>query len=74
MLIVYLQPLTAGHIHTLTEWHTQVRYWPRSWSQQDQYHAAVATDWWLLFTHSSTADLWLMRWPEHSRIVRTLLD
>ena len=74
MLIVYLEPFNTRHTQLLLSWQGQVRYWPRTWSQQDAYNAAIPTDWWLLFNNVLYADMWLMRYPEQSRIVRTLFD
>ena len=74
MLIVYLEPLRQQQTVILQSWGHQVRYWPRSWSQQDSYNAAIPTDWWLLFNNVLYADMWLLRFPEQSRIIRTLLD
>lgn len=74
MLIVYLEPFNHSHTQLLQSWQSQVRYWPRSWSQQDLYNAAVPTDWWLLFNNVLYADMWLLRFPEQSRIIRTLFD
>jgi hypothetical protein len=74
MLIVYLEPLQKPQTIILQSWGESVRYWPRSWSQQDVYNAAVPTDWWLLFNNVLYADMWLLRFPEQSRIIRTLLD
>jgi hypothetical protein len=74
MLIVYLEPFNHSHTVLLQSWQHQVRYWPRTWSQQDAYNAAVPTDWWLLFNNVLLADMWLLRYPEQSRIIRTLFD
>jgi hypothetical protein len=74
MLIVYLEPFDCRHTVLLQSWQGQVQYWPRSWSQQDSYNAAVPLDWWLLFGNVMYADIWLIKYPEQSRIVRTLFD
>jgi hypothetical protein len=74
MLIVYLEPFGQRQYQLIHSWHTHVRAWPRSWSQQDTYNAAVPTDWWLLFSTVAYADLWLLQYPEQSRIIRTLFD
>jgi hypothetical protein len=74
MLIVYLEPFNTRHTVLLQSWQGQVKYWPRTWSQQDAYNAAIPTDWWLLFNNVLYADMWLMRYPESSRIIRTLFD
>jgi hypothetical protein len=74
MLIVYLEPFSRSHTQLLHSWQGQVRYWPRTWSQQDVYNAAIPTDWWLLFNNVLYANMWLMRYPEQSRIIRTLFD
>ena len=74
MLIAYLEPLQIYQIELLISWRGSVNYWPRSWAHTDSYNAAIPTDWWLLFGRRSQADLWLIKYPEHSRIVRTLFD
>lgn len=74
MLLVYLEPLVVTQQQILVSWRDQVRYWPRTWSQQDAYNAAVPTDWWLLFSQESLAAQWLIMYPEQTRIVRTLFD
>jgi len=35
---------------------------------------AIVTDWWLLFSQAQFASLWLLQYPEHTRVVRTLFD
>jgi hypothetical protein len=74
MLIVYLEPFGQRQHQLILSWNNHVRAWPRTWSQQDTYNAAVPTDWWLLFNTVVYADLWLLQYPEHSRIIRTLFD
>ncbi len=74
MLIVYLEPFVRPQENLLVSWGRSVHYWPRSWSQTDDYNAAIPTDWWLLFHSPLHADIWLMKYPENSRIVRTLFD
>jgi hypothetical protein len=74
MLIVYLEQFEIRQRELLVTWRTHVHYWPRSYAQGDYYNAAIPTDWWLLFNNVLYADMWLMRYPEQSRIVRTLFD
>ena len=74
MLIVYLEPFQQPQQQLLLTWQQHVHFWPRSWSHTDQYNAAIPTDWWLLFNNILYADLWMMKYPEQSRIVRTLFD
>lgn len=74
MLIVYLDAFDTQHFTQLAQWHTTVSYWPRTYSYQEAYNSAVPCDWWILFNNDLQADLWLMRWPDNSRIVPTLLD
>jgi hypothetical protein len=74
MLIVYLEPFQSPQQQLIYQWQGHVRAWPRSWSQQDSYNAAIPLDWWLLFSNVLYADMWLLRYPEHSRIIRTLFD
>ena len=74
MLIVYLEQFQQTQQQLLHSWQGHVHYWPRSWSMTDEYNAAIPTDWWLLFSTINYADIWIMKYPEHSRIVRTLFD
>ncbi len=74
MLIVYLEQFEIRQEQLLISWRDAVVYWPRSWAHTDAYNAAIPTDWWLLFNNHLMADLWLMRYPENSRIIRTLFD
>lgn len=74
MLIVYLEQFHRAQEQLLISWGSQVHYWPRSWAHTDAYNSAVPTDWWLLFSNPLYADLWLIKYPESSRIMRTLFD
>ena len=74
MLIAYLEPLQHRQIQQLAAWSQWVRYWPRSWVEINQYNAAIPADWWLLFNNVLYSDIWLLQYPEQSRIIRTLLD
>jgi len=71
MLLIYLDQLIQPQTQLLHTWHPRVHYWPRSppISELD-----LVTDWWILFSHAGLADIWLLRWPEHSRVCRTLFD
>ncbi len=74
MLIVYLEPFHKTQQQLLISWQGRVHYWPRSWTHTDHYNAAIPTDWWLLFSEIMYADIWLMKYPENSRIIKTLFD
>jgi hypothetical protein len=74
MLIVYLVQFEKPQIALLTTWAPAVSYWPRSYAYTELYNSAVPTDWWLLFSDAMYADIWLIKYPEQSRIVRTLFD
>lgn len=74
MLLIYLESLTEPQQHTLITWSQHVHYWPRSYPNGDRAHPDIVTDWWMLFSHVGLADIWLMRYPEHTRICRTLFD
>ena len=74
MLIVYLEPFQQTQQQLLIRWSEHVHYWPRSWSHTDAYNAAIPVDWWLLFNNVLYADIWMMKYPEQSRIIRTLFD
>lgn len=74
MLIVYLEQFQRSQEQLLLGWRNFVHYWPRSYVHTDAYNAAIPVDWWLLFSNPLYADLWLMKYPEQSRIIRTLFD
>jgi hypothetical protein len=75
MLLVYLEPFQDQHRLLLDTWTLRVvTYWPRSQVTDFQYDYSIVTDWWMLFAHQEYATFWLMLYPEHSRVVRTLFD
>lgn len=74
MLLVYLEQFKVSQRDLLLSWAPSVQYWPRSWAGGDIYNSAIPTDWWLLFSNPVYADIWIMKYPEHTRIVRTLFD
>ena len=71
VLIVYLEPLIVAQCTLLTEWGT--RFWPRSYTLNDHV-SGLPLDYWLLFSATGPAEFWLIKYPEHSRIIRTLFD
>ena len=75
MLMVYLEPFVNSQRLLLEQWTPRVvTYWPRSHASCRQYDYAIVTDWWLLFSNRLYADIWLLKYSEHSRIIRTLFD
>ena len=74
MLLIYLDPLVDAQIQLLTLWTPRVHYWPRSMPNPELFADTVITDWWILFNHPGLADIWILRWPEHTRVCRTLCD
>jgi hypothetical protein len=75
MLLVYLEPFRVAQLQLLENWSDSVvSYWPRSRATDYQYDYNYVTDWWMLFIRPEFASLWLLQYPEHSRVVRTLLD
>jgi hypothetical protein len=74
MLIVYLEQFARPQQELLYSWAGYVHYWPRSYAHTELFNAAIPLDWWLLFSNPLYADLWLLRYPEQSRIIRTLFD
>lgn len=69
MLLVYLEPFQQAQQQLLASWRLGVTYWPRSWAYTDLYNAAIPTDWWLLFSNYSYADIWMIKYPELSRVI-----
>jgi hypothetical protein len=74
MLLIYLDPLIPPQIKLLEAWNPRVHYWPRSQPDPQLFSDTVITDWWILFSHPGLADIWILRWPEHTRVCRTLFD
>lgn len=74
MLIVYLEPFAIAQRELLISWRSYVHYWPRSYVNTEVYNAAIPVDWWLLFNNALYADLWLIKYPDQSRVIRTLFD
>jgi hypothetical protein len=76
MLLIYLESLSDSQQHQLVVWnqHHHVHYWPRSYPNHDTASPDIITDWWMLFDNSGLADIWILRWPEHTRVCRTLFD
>lgn len=75
MLLAYLEPFVDSQTLLLTQWTPHVvTYWPRSHAGCYQYDHSIVTDWWLLFSQAQFASLWLLQYPEHSRVIRTLFD
>lgn len=72
MLLVYLEPLIITQTELLRQWDSWVHYWPRSWAHTDAFNSAVPLDYWLLFSNPLYASLWMLKYPEHTRIVRNL--
>ena len=74
MLIAYLEPFQAQQYTLLASWTSYVRYWPRSYAYIELDQLSVATDWWMLFNQAQFASLWLLQYPEQTRVIRTLFD
>jgi hypothetical protein len=74
MLLIYLDQLTQPQTQLLHTWQPRAHYWPRSLPNPELFSDTVITDWWILFSYEGLADIWIMRWPEHTRVCRTLFD
>ena len=74
MLLIYLDQLIQPQTQLLHTWTPRVHYWPRSRPDPELFSDTAISDWWILFSHPGLADIWIMRWPEHTRICRTLFD
>jgi len=75
MLLVYLEPFADGQRLLLEQWTPRVvTFWPRSHVTDFQYDYSIVTDWWLLFSQAQFASLWLLQYPEQTRVIRTLFD
>ena len=74
MLLVYLEPFQVVQRELLKSWDRAVHYWPRSYNTNFYYDYSTVADWWMLFSDPRYADIWLMKYSEHTRIIKTLLD
>jgi len=74
MLMIYLEPFQDAQRQLLDSWARAVHYWPRSHVTCIQYDYGIVTDWWLLFSDYRYADIWLLKYSDHTRIVKTLFD
>ena len=75
MLLVYLEPFADNQRLLLEQWTPRVvTFWPRSQATCYQYDYSIVTDWWMLFSQAQFASLWLLQYPEQTRVVRTLFD
>ena len=74
MLIVYLEPLIIAQIELLNSWNSYVKYWPRSYAHTEVFNSGIPLDYWLLFNQHFYATKWLLKYPEQSRIIKTLID
>ena len=75
MLLVYLEPFVDHQRLLLEQWTSSVvTYWPRSHVTCLQYDYSIVTDWWMLFSQAQFASLWLLQYPDQTRVIRTLFD
>ena len=75
MLLVYLEPFVDHQRLLLAQWTPSVvTFWPRSQVTDFQYDYSIVTDWWMLFSQAQFASLWLLQYPEQTRVIRTLFD
>ncbi len=74
MLIVYLEQFHKSQQDLLLSWRSYVHYWPRSYVNTEVFNSAIPVDYWLLFNNVLYADIWLMKYPDNSRVIRTLFD
>jgi len=74
MLIVYLEQFHKSQQELLLSWRGYVHYWPRSWVNTEAINSAIPVDYWLLFNNVLYADIWLLKYPDNSRVIRTLFD
>ena len=75
MLLVYLEPFAESQRLLLEQWTPRVvTYWPRSYATCLQYDYSMVTDWWMLFSQGQFASMWLLQYPEQTRVVTTLFD
>ncbi len=72
MLVVYLESFTPEQHGLLQSWGSRVKYWPRTWNEQ--YLENEPMDWWIDFSEDVLLTEWMLRYPEQSRIMRTLFD
>lgn len=69
MLIVWntlLVPDQQDYIHSID---SRAAYWPRSWQFNLTYNRSEISEWWISFSRSQRGLLWVLKYPEYSRVI-----
>jgi hypothetical protein len=69
MLIVWLTILPPEDQQQITYIDPRAKYWPRNWAEGLGYNEAIPIDWWISFSQGKYGLIWIMRYPQWSRIV-----
>lgn len=69
MLLVWTTLLVPAQQVQLRDIDPRVHFWPRSWEYSLAINHGVPGEWWISFSHSQYGVVWLLYYPEHSRVV-----
>lgn len=69
MLIVWTTLLIPRDQQQLQIIDPRVHFWPRAWTPVEVYNAAIPSEWYISFSHNKYGLIWVLKRPEHSRIV-----
>lgn len=69
MLLVWnslLVPRQQAQLRTIDP---LVCFWPRSWQHSSIVNYAVPGEWWISFSHTRYGLVWILHYPDHSRVI-----
>jgi hypothetical protein len=69
MLLVWDTLLVPRQQAQLRDIDPRVVFWPRSWQYSLVADYAVPREWWISFSHSRLGLVWILYYPDHSRVV-----
>jgi len=47
----------------------KVIFWPACYMKDGGYNVAIPIEWWISFSRRQSGLLWIMQYPEHSRVI-----
>ena len=69
MLLVWTSLLVPQQQAQLRILDPSVNFWPRSWQYSLVADYAVPGEWWISFSHTRYGLVWILHYPDHSRVV-----
>lgn len=69
MLLVWTSLLVPQQQAQLRTLDPLVSFWPREWRYSALADYPVPGQWWISFSHTRYGLIWIMYYPDHSRVV-----